>query len=109
MKLYVIENNMESIDLANKLSDIYDIKKFEVENVDEINKIIRENREWIISTEYNDNSNVIANSSTSIIYLNFNKESNNEFLKKYKSKIIILKSKKEIKKLYNAIYEGIEL
>lgn len=110
MKIYVIgENKKETEELVENLSTIYNIPKFEVENIDEINKIIRTNREWIITSSFNDNSNVIANASTTVIYLNFNKENNNEFIRKYKSKIIILKSKKEIKKLFKAIYEGIEL
>lgn len=110
MKIYVMgKNEKEKNNLVEELISIYNIPKFEVESIDEINKIIRKNREWIITSNYNENKDVIANSSTSIIYLNLDKENNNEFLKKYKSKIIILRSKKEIKKLFNAIYEGIEL
>lgn len=124
MKIYIIGNNQSNNNvLSAKLSELLDLKKFsfDIEN-NHINKIIKENREWIIESNYNEYSNVIAANSTTIIYLNVYKKSLfknninlnkkdiiNEFVMKYSSKILILKGEKDIKKLIDAIYKGLEL
>lgn len=123
MKIYIIGNNKKDNSyLSSKLSEIYNINKFNTSalSLEEINKIIRENKEWILESEYNDNSNVIASVATTVIYLNINKTSfvkkrvldNNdikELIRKYPSKVLIIKSNKEISKFIAAIYKGIEL
>lgn len=117
MKIYIVGNNIKNNNvLAEKLKEIYNINKFQIDSIDELNKIIRENKEWIILSIYNNMSNIISSQATSIIYIDFDKKNKkkqsndmNEFIKKYSNKILILKNKKEVKKLYAAIYEGIEL
>lgn len=109
MKIYLLNNSENDDNLYNNLKRIYNIKSYKINSIEEANKIFIENREWIITSKYCEISNVIANQSSSIIYL-YKKEDNiNDFIKKYSSKIIIIKTKKEIKKLYNAIFKGIEL
>lgn len=126
MKIYILGNNKNNTNsLATKLSELLDIKKFnldeENDQLKKINKIIIENKDWIIESKYDDNSNIVASNSTTIIYLNINKktlfndknqnkqDNMNNFIMKYSNKIIIIKSENEIKKLIQAIYKGIEL
>lgn len=130
MKIYIIGNNSkDNNNLSDWLSKIYDLKNFNIDDLNDekklqtINKIIKENKEWVIDTKPDPISNIIAANATTIIYLNIQKKKflqkdenlisdskeTVEFLKKHSSKIIILKNKKEIKALQDAIYKGIEL
>lgn len=120
MKLLMISNKKNS--LSKQIEEHFEMKRFEVQDdINEINKIIKENKEWIIETPLINNLPIIASQANYIILIKeeknkrflrslkegmeFNKLSKEEkdLLKKYPSKIIILKNKKEIEKCLEAM------
>ena len=112
MKYFIIGNKYSGTkDLALELSNYYGIDVFQIKstnNIDEINMIVRENKEWIIEGSIIDNVDVLCNLSENIIFLDysndglFKKNIDNDFdsnevlklLQKHIRKGIIIRNKK---------------
>ena len=111
MKFFVVGDNNKAVDkLSMELSNYYKIDCFNIidNNIDDINKIVRENKEWIIWSLSISNIDVICNLAETIIFLNFSKESifKNDFLQKHIRKGIIIKNKRQLKKYLKSVYES---
>ncbi len=112
---YLIIGNKDTNKLALELSDYYGIEIFNVsssDNINEINKIVRENKEWIIEGEFIDNLDVLCNLCETVIYLDYSKKKDNDntdlikLLQKHIRKGIIIRSKREYKKYLKSVYES---
>lgn len=124
MKYFIIGNKYSgTFDLAKELSEYYGIEIFHInstDNLDEINRIVRENKEWIIEGCIFDNVDVLCNLSETIIFLDysndklFKKNIDNDFksddvlklLQKHIRKGIIIRNKKQLKKYLKMVYES---
>lgn len=124
MKYFIVGNKYSGTrDLALELSNYYGIDVFSINsinNIDEINKIVRENKEWIIEGSIIDNVDVLCNLSENIIFLDysndglFKKNIDNDFdsnevlklLQKHIRKGIIIRNKKQLKKYLKMVYES---
>ena len=124
MKYFIIGNKYSGTkDLALELSNYYGIDVFQIKstnNIDEINMIVRENKEWIIEGSIIDNVDVLCNLSENIIFLDysnnglFKKNIDNNFdsssvlklLQKHIRKGIIIRNKKQLKKYLKMVYES---
>ena len=120
MKVWIISK--EKNVLATHIEEHFEIPRYELkENSKELPKIIRENKEWIIETSFINNLSILANQATIIFLikesetkgllksireatlLNELSKEEKDFIKKYRSKIILLKNKKEINKCIEAL------
>lgn len=124
MKYFIIGNvNSGTNLLANELSEYYGIEIFSIKptnNIDEINKIVRENKEWIVEGCIIDNIDVLCNLAETIIFLdysrvglfkekaisNFDSAEVLDLLKKHIRKGIIIRNKKQLKKYLKMVYES---
>lgn len=124
MKYFIIGNKYSGTEkLANELSEYYGIDIFHInstDNLDEINKIVREYKEWIIEGCIFDNVDVLCNLSETIIFLDysnsklFKKNIDNDFkssevlklLQKNIRKGIIIRNKRQLKKYLKMVYES---
>ena len=124
MKYFIIGNvNSGTNLLANELSEYYGIEIFSIKptnNIDEINKIVRENKEWIVEGCIIDNIDVLCNLAETIIFFyfsrvglfkkkaisNFDSAEVLDLLKKHIRKGIIIRNKKQLKKYLKMVYES---
>lgn len=124
MKYFIVGNKYSDTNkLALELSNYYRLEVFHISdtnNIDEINKISRENKEWIIEGAIKDNVDVLCNLSETVIFLDY---SNNglfkknvdidfdsdgvlKLLNKHIRKGIIIRNKKQLKKYLKMVYES---
>jgi len=121
MKLLIIGNTSSKCDkLSIKISDYYEIKINKVNEYttkNEINNLVKKNKEWIIEGYNENNIEILFNLAETIIFIDLNKgffdktisidkEKIYELLKKHIRKGIILKSNKDIKKYLKSMYES---
>ena len=124
MKYFIVGNKYSGVhELALELSNYYRLEIFNVNstnNINEINKIVRENKEWIIEGTIIDNVDVLCNLSEIIIFLDysndgfFKKKIDDEFnsnevlklLQKHIRKGIIIRNKRQLKKYLKMVYES---
>ena len=124
MKYFIIGNKYSgTLELAKELSEYYGINVFHInstDNLDEINKIARENKEWIIEGSIKDNVDVLCNLCETIIFLDysndrlFKKNIDKDFksdevlklLQKHIRKGIIIRNRKQLKKYLKMVYES---
>ena len=124
MKYFIIGDKDTRIEkLSLELSDYYGIDVFHInesDNIDEINKISRENKEWIIEGTIIDNIDVLCNLCDIIIFLDYSKkkmfrkktetvfDSNQviKLMKKHIRKGIIIRSDSQLKKYLKSVYES---
>ena len=124
MKYFIVGNKYSGTrELALELSNYYRLEVFHIndtDNIDEINKIVRENKEWIIEGTIKDNVDVLCNLSETVIFLDysnnglFKKNVDNDFdsdgvlklLNKHIRKGIIIRNKKQLKKYLKMVYES---
>ena len=124
MKYFIVGDvNSGTNKLALELSEYYGIDIFHIDsnnNIDEINKIVRENKEWIIEGCIFDNVDVLCNLAETIIFLDysndglFKKKTVSDFnssdvlklLQKHIRKGIIIRNKRQLKKYLKMVYES---
>lgn len=124
MKYFIVGDvNSGTNLLAKELSDYYGIEIFDIKstnNLDEINKIVRENKEWIIEGCIIDNIDVLCNLAETVIFLdyscdglfkkkvisNFDSVEVLDLLKKHIRKGIIIRNRKQLKKYLKMVYES---
>ncbi len=124
MKYFIVGDvNSGTNLLAKELSDYYGIEVFGIKstnNIDEINKIVRENKEWIIEGCIIDNIDVLCNLAETVIFLDYSRDglfkkkviSNFDsvevldLLKKHIRKGIIIRNRKQLKKYLKMVYES---
>ena len=124
MKYFIVGNKYSSTNkLALELSNYYGLEVFHINdtnNIDEINKVSRENKEWIIEGSIKDNVDVLCNLSETIIFLDysnktlFKKNIDSDFdsdgvlklLNKHIRKGIIIRNNKQLKKYLKMVYES---
>ena len=124
MKYFIVGDvNSGTNLLAKELSDYYGIEIFDIKstnNLDEINKIVRENKEWIIEVCIIDNIDVLCNLAETVIFLDYSRDglfkkkviSNFDsvevldLLKKHIRKGIIIRNRKQLKKYLKMVYES---
>ena len=124
MKYFIVGDvNSGTNLLAKELSDYYGIEVFGIKstnNIDEINKIVRENKEWIIEGCIIDNIDVLCNLAETVIFLdysrdglfkkkvisNFDRVEVLDLLKKHIRKGIIIRNRKQLKKYLKMVYES---
>lgn len=132
MKIVIIDGSIRNKRyLVQRLENFFQKESFSFErfrddngnvrSVDEqiriINRINLENKEWFIEGNFSSEFDFLFNLATDIIFLDDGfKKKNNDYewdrkevydrIRKYSRKLIILKSKKEIKKMMDAFDES---
>lgn len=124
MKYFIVGNKYSGTSkLSRELSDYYGIEVFHIksfDNINEINRIVRENKEWIIEGSIINNVDVLCNLSETIIFLDYSREglfkkkiddsfNRNEVLKllqKHIRKGIIIRNNSQLKKYLKMVYES---
>ena len=124
MKYFIVGDKYSGTDkLSLELSNYYGLEIFKISrtnNIDEINKVVRENKEWIIEGSIIDNVDVLCNLAEIVIFLDysntglfkkkidgdFDKDSVLKLLQKHIRKGIIIRNKKQLKKYLKMVYES---
>ena len=109
--------------LSKILSEYYEIERFEIDEIVHdidnndikrslkeqtkiINRINKENKNYILEGVLRKNLDFIINLVDQIIYLNIDKKEISKRINKYPKKLIIIKNKKELKKYLESIYKN---
>ena len=117
MKFLIINDQSNKNNLSKSLEEYYEIKRYDLnellnnnteDNIKTINKINKENKEYIIESDINNNLNIIYNLVNKIIITIKDNNKYKEIINKYPKKVIILKNNKEIKKYLKSVYNNKE-
>ena len=122
MRLCVVSKKRQAF--VDQIEERFQLPRFQIHDneIDQINKIIKAEKEWIIETNFIEDLPVIANQATLIVlvkeiestrkillsvrdgFLLYQlSQDEKEFINKYRGKVVLLKNKSEIKKFLTAL------